>query len=78
VQTRPRVSLHFNSDEGGDDVVVFVGTAVRDDDQDPPHEHPTYREKYADGMVRVSGSAEQFTVEWGVPLIIRIDRIRGY
>ena len=78
VQTRPRVSLHFNSDETGDDVAVFVGSAVRDDRQAPPHEHPVYREKYADGMARVSGSAEQFTVEWGVPLLIRIDRIRGY
>ena len=78
VQTRPRVSLHFNSDEQGDDVAVFVGTAVRDDSLDPPHQHPTYREKYADGMVRVSGTAEQFTVEWGVPLLIHIDRVRGY
>ena len=78
VQTRPRVSLHFNSDAGGDDVAVLVGTAVRDDGLQPPHEHPLYREKYADGMARVSGSAEQFTVEWGVPLLIRIDRVRGY
>ena len=31
VQTRPRVSLHFNSDETGDDIAVFVGSAVRDD-----------------------------------------------
>ncbi len=78
VQARPRVSLHFNGDAAGNDVAVFVGTAVRDDSQPPPHEHPTYRKKYAEGMVRVSGTAEQFTVEWGVPLVVRVDRVRGY
>jgi PPOX class probable F420-dependent enzyme len=78
VQSRPRCSLHFNADASGNDVAVFVGTATRDDGRPPPHEHPTYRVKYAEGMIRVSGTAEQFSVEWGVPLVIHVDRIRGY
>ena len=78
VRSRPRVSLHFNSDAAADEIEVLVGTATRDDDRPPPHEHPAYAEKYGDGMVRVSGSAERFTAEWGVPLVIRVDRVRGY
>jgi PPOX class probable F420-dependent enzyme len=78
VRSRPRVSLQFNTDRAGNDVEVFVGTATRDDTRLPPHEHPAYLAKYGEGMVSVSGSAEQFTVEWGVPLVVTVDRIRGY
>ena len=78
VLARPRVCLHFNANASGNDIAVFTGTAIRDDFRPPPHEHPAYREKYAEGMVRVSGTAEQFTVEWGVPMVVSIDRIRGY
>src|SRR6476659_10509537 len=35
VQTRQRVSLHFNRDEGGDAVALLVGPAVRDDGLEP-------------------------------------------
>ena len=78
VQTRPRVSLHFNSDETGDDIAVFVGSAVRDDCQAPPHEHPVYREKYADGHGPGERQRRAVHRRVGRPLLIRIDRIRGY
>ena len=37
IAERPAVSLHFNSAEDGNDVVVARGIAERADDEPPPH-----------------------------------------
>lgn len=78
VEQRPNVSLHFGSDSGGNDVVVLVGTARRDDRVPPPHEHPDYVAKYGAAMARVSGTPEQFAADYSVPLRIDIRRVRGF
>lgn len=48
VADRPRVSLHFDGDGAGGDIVVFTGTARRVDDAPPP----AAREPGMDGQVR--------------------------
>jgi PPOX class probable F420-dependent enzyme len=78
VRKRPRVSLNLDSNGQGGDIVVLTGTAVLVDGMPPPHELPEYVEKYRDRMVRVSGSLEEFSRQYGVALRIGDLRVRGF
>ncbi|HEX6468951.1 MAG TPA: TIGR03667 family PPOX class F420-dependent oxidoreductase [Streptosporangiaceae bacterium] len=78
LRSRPRVSLHFNSDAGGDDVIVLAGTAEIVPDHPSAADNPAYREKYGDGMVQVSGSVEAFAEQYSVPARIHITHVRGF
>lgn len=77
VVDRPRVSLHFDGDGTGRDIVVLAGTARRTDDVPPPHENDDWLAKYGDGMVREFGSTQKFSERFPVPLRIEITRTRG-
>ncbi|MBK1786975.1 TIGR03667 family PPOX class F420-dependent oxidoreductase [Prauserella cavernicola] len=75
----PHVSLHFDGDGAGGDIVVLRGTArITEGDGSSPEAMPAYREKYAEGMVTVSGDATRFAEEYPVPVRIRIEKVRGY
>jgi PPOX class probable F420-dependent enzyme len=78
IAERPAVSLHFNSAEDGNDVVVARGIAERADGEPPPHESPTYLAKYRAAMLEISGSLEAFASAYPVPVRVRMTRIRGY
>ena len=78
VRRNPRLALHFNHDASGDDVVVILGSAAIAEDEPGPHEHPAYRAKYEHAMAQVSGTPEQFGVEYPVPMRVTIDKIRGW
>src|SRR5262245_1412900 len=57
---RPRVSLNFNSDTGGNGVVVLTGDARLAPDEAPADRNPAYVAKYANAMASVAGSAAKF------------------
>ena len=78
IDARPNVALHLDGNGRGGDVVVLAATAQRAPELPPPHESQEYLAKYGSGMERVSGSAEQFSVDYSVPLRITIRRIRGF
>jgi PPOX class probable F420-dependent enzyme len=78
IRDHPNVSLSFDGDALGDDVVVIRGRAEVADDLPPAHEHPDYLAKYRDDMIRVSGSPEAFSRVYSVPVRIHIDHVRGY
>ena len=42
------------------------------------HANPDYLAKYSADIERVSGDAQKFAAAYGVPLRIRIGRIRGH
>ncbi|AYY12500.1 TIGR03667 family PPOX class F420-dependent oxidoreductase [Actinobacteria bacterium YIM 96077] len=75
---RPQVSLHFNSNQDGGDIVVLRGVAERVHDEAPPHESGPYLDKYRSGMIHVSGSIEAFGTTYSAPVRIRITRVRGF
>ena len=78
IERTGRATLHLNSSTSGGDVVVLSGRAELMEGAPPPHEHPDYLRKYDDGMRRVSGSAEAFSQEYPVPVVIRVERVRGF
>ena len=77
VRTRPRVSLNFDGNRRGGDIVVITGSAQVSENEPAPHENALYLAKYRAMMVRVSGSLEEFSRRYGVPLRVRELRARG-
>lgn len=78
IAARPRVSLNFDGDGRGGNIIVFAGEARRLDDQPPPHELPDYEKKYGEAMIRVAGSAENFSADYSEALRIDVTRVRGH
>jgi PPOX class probable F420-dependent enzyme len=78
---RPRVSLHFNTDEVGNSIAVFTGSIEVLEDHPPAHEVPEYLAKYAAGAARESGgekSLAEFMARYSVATRIRPTRVRGW
>ncbi|MFD2419339.1 TIGR03667 family PPOX class F420-dependent oxidoreductase [Amycolatopsis pigmentata] len=78
IAARPKVSLNFDGDGRGGDIIVFAGEARRLDGQPPPHELRDYEEKYGEAMIRVAGSAKNFSADYPVALRIDVTRVRGH
>jgi PPOX class probable F420-dependent enzyme len=73
----PQVSLHFNSDGDGNDIVVLTGRAAIIADHPLPHETLSYMDKYRSAAVGVSGTAEAFSSAYPTAVRISVDRVRG-
>lgn len=78
VRQRPRVTLHFDGDGQGGDIVVLNGDAELLSDRPPPHQHPAYLAKYQQAMIRVSGSPEAFGATYPTAIRVRLTRVRGF
>ena len=78
VRRRPRVSLHFDGNGHGGDIVVFTGLAEIVEGEPPPHARPDYVAKYSERMTRVSGSHDQFSRQYPVALRVRELKVRGF
>jgi PPOX class probable F420-dependent enzyme len=78
LRDRPEVSLHFNSNGFGGDVVVLTGRAEVLAGQPLPHQLPGYVDKYGESMIRVSGSLEAFSEAYPVPVRVDVARVRGF
>jgi PPOX class probable F420-dependent enzyme len=76
VRTRPRVSLNFDGNGRGGEIVVLTGDAEVLEDFPLAHEHQPYMQKYAADIRRVSGDAEVFARRYPVAIRIRITRVR--
>lgn len=77
IARNPRVSLHLNSTEHGGEVVIFTGVA-RVADEPTPAELDSFAEKYADGLVSISMTREEFFAEYSTPVRITPERLRGF
>lgn len=77
IRRNGRVSLHFDSNRGGN-VVVFSGTATIDEGAPPPHEMRAYADKYSDGFKRIGRTPEQFSEAYPLPIRVRPTRLRGF
>jgi PPOX class probable F420-dependent enzyme len=78
IRNRPQVSLHFDGNGHGGDIVVLTGRAHVLSDHPLPHELPAYLDKYGEAMIRVSGSVEAFSEAYPVPVRVEVSRVRGF
>lgn len=73
----PHTALHFNTDEVGDDVAVFTGSAEIGEIGDRP-EWPRYAEKYAEAIERIEYTPERYIAEYSVPVRVTVERVRSW
>lgn len=78
IAAQPRVSLNFNGDPYGGDIVVLLGAATIDPALPAADAVPAYAEKYADGMRNLGVSAAEFAKAYSVAFRIEPDRVRGH
>ena len=76
VKVRPRVSLNFDGNGQGGEIIVMTGTAEVLADFPLAHEHEQYTEKYAEQTARVFEGAEDFARKYPVAMRIRITNLR--
>ena len=78
IRGRPRVSLNFDGNGKGGDIIVITGDARPAPDALPPDQVPAYVDKYRERMLRVSGSLERFAESYPVAIRIHPTRTRGF
>lgn len=75
----PKVALHFNTDETGDEhVIIFLGAASIDTNCPPAHQVPAYFEKYKSGIADLNMAPEEFSREYSIAIRIMPTEMRGW
>ncbi len=74
----PHVTLNFDGDGGGGDIVVLAGQAELDNDVPQADRDPDYLSKYDEHIARIGMTPETFALEYSVPVRIRLTRLSGY
>jgi PPOX class probable F420-dependent enzyme len=78
IQRNPRVSLNFDSDGEGEDIVVITGEA-RPAPEEPPIDHmPAYVEKYASLVAQMQLTPASFASDYSVAIRVTPTKVRGF
>jgi PPOX class probable F420-dependent enzyme len=71
-----KVSLNFQADEQGGDVVVITGDATID--RNPPKPEPKYIEKYREAIPQIGHTPESLAATYSVLIKITPNKLRGF
>ena len=71
IARNPRAALNFNSDEAGDEVVVFTGTIAVDEGTPPANRNQAYLAKYREAISDIEMTPDSFAQVYSVPLRFR-------
>jgi PPOX class probable F420-dependent enzyme len=77
LRANPRISLNFDGDKQGGDIIVLTGKAEFSDDP-PAYQHQPYLAKYSTLINRIFGTPENFSQRYPVTLRIQPLSIRGH
>lgn len=77
LRANPRVSLNFDGDKQGGDIIVLTGKVEFSDDP-PAHQHQPYVKKYGEFIKSLFGTPENFAERFPVTLRIQPLSIRGH
>ena len=78
ISLNEKVAFNLRTDEMGDSITTFEGTAVVVDSPTPPHQHPAYFGKYREQISRLGWTPEQFADEYSTLIRITVRRIRSW
>jgi PPOX class probable F420-dependent enzyme len=67
----PRVAVHVDTDEAGEDVLTIEATAAVDPDAPPSDRLEEYQVKYRDGIRAIGMTPEQLARDYSVAIRIR-------
>lgn len=77
IAQHPEVALHFNTDAGGEDIQVFLGTAQIDPAAPPANAQPAYLAKYQADIATLNMDANEYARRFSVAVRVRPWRLRG-
>ena len=78
IRRNPRIALHFNSAEDGNDIVVFTGTATEAPHEPPVDRNPAYLARYRESIDEEFGGPVTFAQKYSLPLRVTPDNVRGF
>ena len=79
ITKNPRVALHFNTDETGDEhVIIFLGDASIDTKCPRAYQVHAYFEKYKSGIADLKMTPEEFSREYSIAIRIKPTEVRGW
>lgn len=78
IASNAAVSINFNADEHGNNMIVLDGAAVIDESANPASHHDAYLAKYLDGIKSIDMTAESFAAEYSVPIRVILQKVRGH
>jgi PPOX class probable F420-dependent enzyme len=78
LQDNPRVTLNFDGDGHGGDIVVFSGAATIDRELPPADANESYLSKYRDGITGLGLTPEVFAERYSEPVRITLTGLRGH
>lgn len=78
IRRNPRVSLNFDSDGSGGDIVVLSGEARVNPGGAPASMEAAYLEKYRAEIPEIDRTPESLAAEYSVALRISITKVRGF
>jgi len=76
ITRNPKVSMNFQADEEGGDVVVLTGDATID--RNPPKPDPRFIEKYRESIPKIGHTPESLAAAYSVLVRITPNRLRGF
>jgi PPOX class probable F420-dependent enzyme len=77
IVANPVVSLNFDTDDWGDNVIIFKGEAFIDTTAPLLIDCPGFVEKYKAAMARIRMTPQQYSEKYFVPLRIKPTHLRG-
>ncbi len=78
LKANPRVTLNFDGDGLGGDIVIFSGTAKVDPEQTSADANEAYLRKYTEGLARLGSTPEAFAQRYSEPVRITLTKLRGH
>jgi PPOX class probable F420-dependent enzyme len=78
IAERPRVALSFNTDAGGEDVVVLTGEARIDPAPVSDAELAAYVEKYREGIASIEMTPESMLAAYSTVIRVTPTKARGF
>jgi PPOX class probable F420-dependent enzyme len=78
LEANPRVTLNFDGDGEGSDIIVLSGTAAVDPELPPADRSPEYLAKYDEHIASIGMTPESFAKAYSVPVRIRFTRVDGH
>ena len=76
ISRNPKVSVNFQANGEGGDVVVLVGDATID--KNPPKPDPRFIEKYREAIPKIGHTPESLAASYNVLIRISPTRVRGF
>jgi PPOX class probable F420-dependent enzyme len=78
IVSNPRVTLNFDGDHSGGDIVVLSGNAAVDSDTPSADRSNEYVAKYDEHIARIGMTPATFAQHYSVPVRIQIVRVSGH